>query len=88
LGPINLIPHRNANGAVVISQGINADWVIAGGESGPHARPSHPDWFRAIVLQCRNAGVPFFMKQLGGYPDKKDDLEKFPSDLMVREVPS
>ena len=41
------------------------DWVIAGGESGPHARPSHPDWFRSLRDQCQSAGVPFFFKQWG-----------------------
>lgn len=41
------------------------DWVIAGGESGPHARPSHPQWFRDVRDQCQAAGVPFFFKQWG-----------------------
>lgn len=41
------------------------DWVIAGGESGPGARPSHPDWFRGLRDQCAEAGVPFFFKQWG-----------------------
>lgn len=43
------------------------DWVIAGGESGPKARPSHPDWFRSLRDQCRVAGVPFFFKQWGEF---------------------
>jgi protein gp37 len=42
-------------------------WVIAGGESGPKARPSHPDWFRSLRDQCQAAGVPFFFKQWGEY---------------------
>ncbi len=41
------------------------DWVIVGGESGPHARPMHPDWARALRDQCQVAGVPFFFKQWG-----------------------
>lgn len=41
------------------------DWVIAGGESGPQARPSHPDWFRGLRDQCADAGVPFLFKQWG-----------------------
>jgi len=41
------------------------DWVIAGGESGPEARPSHPDWFRSLRDQCAAAGVPFHFKQWG-----------------------
>lgn len=41
------------------------DWVIAGGESGPHARPTHPDWFRSLRDQCAAADVPFLFKQWG-----------------------
>lgn len=43
------------------------DWVITGGESGPGARPSHPDWFRSIRDQCEAADVPFFFKQWGEF---------------------
>ncbi|MFY9327815.1 MAG: phage Gp37/Gp68 family protein [Georgfuchsia sp.] len=41
------------------------NWVVAGGESGPLARPSHPDWFRSLRHQCGKAGVPFMFKQWG-----------------------
>jgi len=41
------------------------DWVIAGGESGPHARPSEVKWFRGLRDQCVAAGVPFLFKQWG-----------------------
>lgn len=40
-------------------------WVIAGGESGPHSRPSHPEWFRSLRDQCQAAGVAFHFKQWG-----------------------
>lgn len=40
-------------------------WVICGGESGPHARPMHPDWARSLRDQCAAAGVPFMFKQWG-----------------------
>ncbi len=43
------------------------DWVITGGESGPGARPSHPDWFRSLRDQCQTADVPFFFKQWGDW---------------------
>lgn len=43
------------------------DWIIAGGESGPHARPCALEWLEAIVSQCRAARVPVFVKQLGAY---------------------
>lgn len=41
------------------------DWVIVGGESGPGARPMHPDWVRSIRDQCLDMGVSFFFKQWG-----------------------
>ncbi len=41
------------------------DLVICGGETGPGARPMHPDWARSLRDQCQTAGVPFFFKQWG-----------------------
>jgi len=41
------------------------NWVIAGGESGPGARPMHPDWARSLRDQCAAAGVAFHFKQWG-----------------------
>lgn len=49
--------------------GIN--WVIVGGESGPHARPVDPEWIIDIRRQCEEAGVPFFFKQWGGTRKKQ-----------------
>jgi protein gp37 len=46
-------------------QGASVNWVVAGGESGPRARPPHPDWFRSARDQCQAAGVGFFFKQWG-----------------------
>lgn len=43
------------------------DWVICGGESGPNARPMHPEWPTTLAYQCKAAGVPFFFKQWGEY---------------------
>ena len=40
-------------------------WVITGGESGPKARCYDTDWGRSLIRQCRAAGVPVFVKQLG-----------------------
>lgn len=46
------------------------DWVIAGGESGPAARPVDPAWVRRLRDQCQAAGVAFFFKQWGEWaPD-------------------
>ena len=47
---------------------VPVDWVIVGGESGPNARPCDIAWIRSIVRQCKDAGVPVFVKQLGAKP--------------------
>lgn len=78
LGPIDMdcVPRPDAWPAVVddICDGINPlrylsgpqiDWVIAGGESGPGARPANPDWFRAMRDECVEMRVPFLFKQWG-----------------------
>lgn len=44
------------------------DWIIIGGESGPGARPFDLAWARSTIVQCREAGVSCFVKQLGSYP--------------------
>jgi len=49
----------------------NIDWVIAGGESGPGARPIDASWVRSIRDQCATAGVAFHFKQWGGINKKK-----------------
>jgi protein gp37 len=43
------------------------DWIIAGGESGPQARPMHPDWARSLRDQAQTFGVPYLFKQWGEY---------------------
>ena len=72
------------------------DWVIVGGESGPHARPMHPDWARSLRDQCAAAGVPFFFKQWGewlpiafvgdGPRLQMKDHHTFPDGTIVRRV--
>lgn len=54
------------------------DWVIAGGESGPSARPSHPDWFRDLRDQCETAGVAFLFKQWGEWAPGENATEPVP----------
>jgi protein gp37 len=51
------------------------DWVIAGGESGPGARPMETGWVIDIRDQCRRAKVPFFFKQWGGVNKKRTGRE-------------
>lgn len=56
------------------------DWIIVGGESGPHARPMETVWAESLRDQCRAAEVPFFFKQMA----RKAPI---PASLMVREFP-
>lgn len=46
---------------------VDIEWVICGGESGPGARPMHPDWARSLRDQCQAAGVAYHFKQWGEY---------------------
>ncbi len=73
LGPVDLTPWllhkeqccaahgRVGSGSLVTRPLIH--WVIAGGESGPKARPMNIDWVRTARDACQDAGVPFFYKQ-------------------------
>lgn len=65
------------------------DWVVVGGESGPHARSSDIEWYRSLRDQCRECNVAFHFKQLS-QADSKDfkDFDKFPEDLKIREYPT
>lgn len=66
---------HNEDGDELCHPGI--DWLICGGESGPGARPMHPDWARSARDQCQAAGVPFFFKQWGEWaPDAALDAER------------
>lgn len=61
LGPVDL----NASSFIGGDWLKGLDWVIVGGESGPGARPMHPDWARSLRDQCTAARVPFLFKQWG-----------------------
>ncbi|MGJ8643328.1 MAG: DUF5131 family protein [Luteolibacter sp.] len=74
------------------------DWLIVGGESGEHAPPFDLAWARSLRDQCREAGVAFFVKQLGtnpveeGFPVILKDghggaWDEWPDDLRIREFP-
>lgn len=77
LGPVDLVKSKavrsmcktcaagQSKGCVIDQPGPFVDWVIVGGESGPNARPMHPDWVRSLRDQCKVAGVPFLFKQWG-----------------------
>lgn len=71
------VVHENYN--------FGIDWVIVGGESGPGARPCNVAWIRSIVQQCKAAGVPCFVKQLGSHVlDRFDrsDPEEWPTETL------
>lgn len=59
LGPVSFDMLDGTNALLFI------DWVIAGGESGPGARPTHPEWSRIVRDQCAEYGTPFLYKQHG-----------------------
>lgn len=74
LGPVDLAPYlvdSDVEGGFPDQPGFQGkaygaiNWVIAGGESGPHARPMSPTWARSLRDQCQAAGVPFLFKQWG-----------------------
>ena len=72
LGALELV---GASGDVLQADGGNwIDWIITGGESGPGARPMHPDWARGLRDQCAAAHhpIPFFFKQWGEWKPSED----------------
>jgi protein gp37 len=76
LGPIDFSKCYAPQGAFILPHGI--DWAICGGESGPHARPMHPNWARHLRDDCVAAGIPFFFKQWGEwFPVGEDGVGKF-----------
>lgn len=67
--------HRQCLGEVEGVSGYDGiDWVIVGGESGPGARPMHPEWARNLRDQCEAAGVPFLFKQWGEWLPGQNDM--------------
>lgn len=75
LGPVDLArscrPWGPGGASAAMLSKIN--WVVVGGESGPKARPRHPDLARSLRDQCAAAGVPFLFKQWGGWaPTERD----------------
>ncbi len=76
------------------------DWIVVGGESGSGARPCRIEWVFNMVEQCRRAGVPIFVKQMGSnarafrtgsritwMTTKGGDPEEWPPELRVRQYP-
>lgn len=60
------------------------DWAVVGGESGPGARPMHPDWARSLRDQCAAAGVPLLFKQWGAFTPTRITLTEFLNPATAR----
>jgi protein gp37 len=113
LGPVDLSQWMSSRLPVAVADAPASwgdfpwpDWVIVGGESGPKARPCDVGWIRSVVEQCKDAGIPCFVKQLGARPLLQDvecracdgegvspqkkggDMNEWPEDLRVRQMPS
>lgn len=105
LGPLDLtrVLHNNVNYANVLNCVANngerlcssqrpLDWVVIGGESGPGARPCDLVQVARIIEDCREFGVPVFVKQLGKQPGfrhpKGGDPAEWPPHLRVRQFPA
>lgn len=71
-------PHRGR--PLVGPSEARLHWVVAGGESGPGARPMHPDWARSLRDQCASAGVPFLFKQWGSWMPVPWKLDRDPHE--------
>lgn len=92
LGPVDIVPYlRNTvppehDGATgYMTEGI--DWVIVGAESGPGRRPCNIEWVREIVKQCKKHNTPVFVKQLDIDGKLSKDINEWPEDLRVQEMP-
>lgn len=80
LGPVEIKDYTS--GASIRSDNgrpLWIDWLIAGGESGHHARPMHPDWVRDLRDRCVEDEIPFLFKQWGEYgPDQVSSVRFTP----------
>jgi protein gp37 len=90
LGPVSIFSEQT--GELLHTSGNeydpgSIDWVICGGESGPKARPLHPDWARSLRDECAAAGVPFFFKQWGEFlPASANDADPGLADVPPSRV--
>lgn len=67
-GWIDALGKREHRGPACFERDTGIDWLIVGGESGPGARPFDIAWARSSIEQCKAAGVPVFVKQIGAHP--------------------
>lgn len=80
LAPVLFLSVEPLLGPITLDR-TDIDWVIVGGESGPHARQMQPEWARSLRDQCQAAGVPFFFKQWGEWsPEPKPGTSPAPTE--------
>lgn len=80
LGHVDL-QYARFNGADSLQSIEGLHWVICGGETGPGARPMHPDSVRSLRDQCKAAGVPFFLKSWGEWIPKSQWNKPLPRNV-------
>lgn len=86
LGPVDLTRCRvNEDTTANVLPAIN--WVIGGGESQLGCRPCETEWLRDLQKQCADYGVPFLLKQLGGFPDKRGHEKALLDGRRFTEMP-
>jgi len=79
VGPVTVSPAQLID--------YNLDWMIVGGESGKINRPMNIQWARDLQYACDKAGVPFFLKQLGGHPNKRAEDQAVLDGQTYTEMP-
>jgi protein gp37 len=84
---VQFVSYEPALGPVDFSKYISKiKWLICGGESGPRARPMHPDWARTARDQAKAAGIPFYFKQWGEWtPDTPTAVDLYKTALFSYE---
>lgn len=85
-----VVSYEPALGSLVLPPGFlergKRSWCIAGGETGPGARPMNPEWTGAVKNQCVEAGVPFFLKSNGEWLPQDDCTDHMISKQPKREA--
>lgn len=86
LGPVDLHAAHPARSPLPSNPQIH--WVICGGESGPHARPMHPDWARDLRDQCAATNIPYLFKQWGEWlpTDQQHTVGQWPKRAVHSQV--
>lgn len=83
LGPVDICEYIEWRNTIANERSLS--WVVVGGESGPNARPMHPDWARSLRDQCAAAGVPFLFKQWGEWSAPIPGIASSSNEMQVTE---